>query len=202
MYDLPVHWLWNNGPARLLNDWQASGIVTAQSGSPFTVVLAGAPASSAAAFGNPARPDLVGDPFAAGPVAANPSCSAPAQVRTPQSWFNPCAFVAPVGAAFGTEGRNILTGPGFTDIDFSLAKSMALGSENHRLQFRGDFFNLFNHPNFDIPGHVFECPPQPQVCSPHGGPSYGGPGFGKLLSANGYGTKPPRQIQLSLRFGF
>jgi len=186
VYDLPVHRLWNNGPARLLNDWQASGIVTAQSGSPFTVVLGGAPASSAAAFGNPARPDLVGDPFATGTVAANPTCqySAPSQVRVPQSWFNPCVFATPAGP-FGTEGRNILTGPGYTDIDFSLQKSVTLRGENQRLQFRGDFFNLFNHPNFDIPGHVF-----------------GSSNFGKLVSANGYGTKPPRQIQLSLRYGF
>jgi Carboxypeptidase regulatory-like domain/TonB dependent receptor/TonB-dependent Receptor Plug Domain len=196
VYDLPVHRLWTNGPARLLDNWQASGIVTAQTGSPFTVVIAGAPASSAAAFGNPARPDLVGNPFQTGSVAANPNCQAPTQLRTPQTWFNPCAFAPPAGA-FGTEGRNILTGPGYTNIDFSLAKSMALGSENHRLQFRGDFFNLFNHPNFDIPGHVFECPPQPEVCSPYGGPS-----FGKILAANSYGNKPPRQIQLSLRYGF
>ncbi len=184
VYDLPFQRLWAHGPARLLHNWQAGGIVTAQTGSPFTVVLGGAPASSAAAFGNPARPDLVGNPFQPGPVAANPGCPAPSQVRTPQSWFNPCAFVSPAGA-FGTEGRNILTGPGFTNIDFSLSKSMALGAENHRLQFRGDFFNLFNHPNFDIPSHVL-----------------GGTSFGKVLSANAYGDKPPRQIQLSLRYVF
>jgi len=181
VYDLPVHRLWSNGPGRLLDNWQASGIVTAQTGSPFTVVLPGAPASSAAAFGNPARPDLVGNPFQPGTIAG---CQGPSQVRTPQSWFNRCAFATPAGA-FGTEGRNILTGPGFTDIDFSLAKSMALRGENQRLQFRGDFFNLFNHPNFDTPNHVL-----------------GSSNFAKLLSANGYGTKPPRQIQLSLRYGF
>ncbi len=197
VYDVPVRHLWTHGPARLLDDWQAGGIVTAQSGSPFTVVLAGSPAASAAAFGNPYRPDLVGNPFVAGTVAANPSCSAPSQVRTTQNWFNPCAFASPAGL-FGTEGRNVLTGPGFTDIDFSLAKSMALRSENHRLQFRGDFFNLFNHPNFDIPGHVFGCPPLPQPC----GTPYGGASFGRLLSANAYGSKPPRQIQLSLRYAF
>ena len=57
----------------LLDDWQAGGIFSAQSGSPFTVVLSGAPVSaSAAAFGNPERPDLVGDPNKLGPVAANP----------------------------------------------------------------------------------------------------------------------------------
>ena len=105
-------------------------------------------------------------------------------VRTPQSWFNPCAFVAPAGP-FGNEGRNVLTGPGFTNLDFGLSKSLALGSENHRLQFRGDFFNLLNHPNFDVPAHVL-----------------GASSFSEILSANAYGSKPPRQIQLSMRYMF
>ncbi len=207
VYDLPLQKLWAHGPgwsARILGNWQASGIVTAQTGSPFTVVLAGGASSADAAFGNPARPDLVGNPFEPGTVAANAGCPAPSQVKVPQSWFNPCAFVNPpagaVGGTFlyGNEGRNILTGPGFTNLDFGLAKSMALRSENHRLMLRGDFFNLFNHPNFDIPGHVFNCPVTSQSC----GEPYGGGSFGKVLSANGYGDKPPRQIQLSMRYIF
>jgi hypothetical protein len=62
---------------------------------------------------------------------------------------------------------------------------MALGTESHRLTIRGDFFNLFNHPNFDVPNHVF-----------------GTPNFAQVLSANFYGSKPPRQIQLSMRYVF
>jgi hypothetical protein len=204
VYDVPLHRLWAKGPGwsgRLLDNWQAGGILTAQTGSPFTVVLGGAPAASAAAFGNPARPDLVGNPFQPGPVAANPTpgCQttisqgglAADQVRTPQTWFNPCAFVAPAAGLFpgtvlfGNEGRNILTGPGYTNLDFGLSKSMALRRENHRLQLRGDFFNLFNHPNFDIPSHVL-----------------GGSNFAEVLSSNAYGNKPPRQIQLSARYIF
>jgi len=192
---LPLRRMWAHGPGwseRLLNNWQAGGIVTAQSGSPFTAVLSGGASSAAAAFGNPARPDLVASPFQPGPVAANPGCiyTPATEVRVPQSWFNPCAFAmpssGPTGAPlFGTEGRNILTGPGFTDLDFGLSKSMALGSESHRLTIRGDFFNLFNHPNFDVPNHVF-----------------GTPNFAQVLSANFYGSKPPRQIQLSMRYVF
>ena len=188
VYDLPLHRLWRNGPGRLLDNWQTSAIFTAESGSPFTVVLAGAPTSSAAAFGNPARPDLVGNPFQPGMIAG---CQGPNQVRIPQSWFNPCAFAMPAPGLipgtfqFGTEGRNILTGPGYTDIDFGLSKSMALGREDHRLMLRGDFFNLLNHPNFDIPSHVL-----------------GGSNFAKVLSANSYGDKPPRQIQISARYVF
>jgi len=195
VYDLPLHRLWGHGPAwseMLLAHWQAGGIVDAQTGSPFTVVLAGGASSAAAAFGNPARPDLVSNPFAPGLVAANPGCLyAPAtQTRVPQSWFNPCAFAPPAFGPtglplFGSEGRNTLTGPGLTDLDFSLSKSMALGRENHRLQLRGDFFNLFNHPNLDVPNHVL-----------------GVSNFAQVLSANFYGDKPPRQIQLSVRYLF
>jgi hypothetical protein len=225
VYDLPLHKLWANGPgwsARLLDNWQAGGIVSAQTGSPFTVVLAGGTSSAAAAFGNPARPDLISNPFVAGPVAANPNpgCQttmsegglAADEVKVPQSWFNPCALLNPVVGAvpgtflFGNEGRNVLTGPGFTDIDFGLSKSMALGAENHRLTLRGDFFNLLNHPNFDIPGHVLSCPPGDQPCPttfvPFKTPPYGGGSFAKVLSANTYGNKPPRQIQLSARYVF
>ena len=196
VYDLPFSRLWEHGSGwsgRLLGNWQAGGIITVQSGSPFTVVLAGAPAASAAAFGNPARPDLVGDPFKAGPVAANPTCQAPAQVRVPQSWFNVCAFASPTGF-FGTESRNFLTGPGLTNLDFSLAKSIPLRAESHRLQFRGEFFNLLNHPNFDIPNHVCGLTNNSPLCS--------AANFGTILSANSYGNKPPRQIQVSVKYIF
>jgi hypothetical protein len=191
VYDMPFHRVWKSGPSRLLDNWQTGAIVTAQTGSPFTVVLAGGSTSAGAAFGNPARPDLVGAPYATGEVTANPGCVGPSAVRTPESWYNPCAFVFPAAGAtpgtflFGTEGRNILTGPGYTDIDYSLAKSLALRNENHRLQLRGDFFNLLNHPNFDIPSHVL-----------------GGSNFGQVLSANAYGNKPPRQIQVSAKYVF
>jgi len=205
LYDLPFRRMWAQGPGwsrTLLDHWQSAGILTAQSGSPFTVVLAGAPAASAAAFGNPERPNLVGDPFKAGPVEANPTCQAPAQVGTPQNWFNQCAFAAPAaepfGPAFGTEGRNILTGPGYTDLDFSLAKSIPLRAESHRLQLRGEFFNLLNHPNFDIPNHTFDL----TACAQNNKLLCSAGNYGSILSANAYGNKPPRQIQLSVKYIF
>jgi len=135
-------------------------------------------------------------------VAANPACQAPAQVGTPQNWFNQCAFAEPAlepfGPAFGTEGRDILTGPGFTDLDFSLAKSISLRAESHRLQLRGEFFNILNHPNFDIPDHTFDLAP----CAQNGNLVCPGENYGSILSANSYGNKPPRQIQLSVKYIF
>ncbi len=202
VYDLPLNRFAANGSwfrRALLDNWQASGIVTAQSGNPFTVVLGGGTSSAALAFGNPARPDEIANPFIAGNVAANSACIAPAHVRTPENWFNPCAFTLPVGQ-FGSEGRNTLIGPGFKDLDFSLAKSISLRSERHRLQLRGDLFNVFNHPNFDLPNHVF-CSALKNGSIP-GTTSCPSANFGAVLSENFYGNRPPRQIQLGIKYMF
>jgi hypothetical protein len=101
------------------------------------------------------------------------------------SWFNTCAFVQPPAGQFGNAGRNILTGPGLRNLDFSLSRSIPLRGDKYHPQFRGEFFNMLDHPNFDIPNYVF-----------------GDPTFGEVLSANAYGNKPPRQIQLGLKYVF
>ena len=141
----------------------------------------------AAAFGNPARPDIVGDPTKGGSVAANPNCQAPAQVGTVQDWYNPCAFAQPAqenfGPAFGTEGRNTLIGPAYTNLDFSLSKALRFARKSRHLLLRGEFFNLLNHPNFDTPDHVFDvgpCPSNSSLTCPLAN-------FGAILSANAYG---------------
>ena len=206
VYNLPFDRFMTNGSAwskALLGNWQAGGIFSAQSGSPFTVVLAGAPSAAAAAFGNPERPDLVGDPNKPGPVAANPTCQAPTQIRTTQNWFNQCAFsqpaAEPFGPAYGTEGRNALIGPSFADLDFSLSKSFTFKNDEHRLLLRGEFFNLLNHPNFDLPYHVFNLTTCP---APNNSLSCPAENYGSILSENSYGNKPPRQIQMSVKYNF
>ncbi len=214
VYNLPFDRFMANGSAwskALFGNWQAGGIFSAQSGSPFTVVLAGAPSAAAAAFGNPQRPNLVGDPNKPGPVAANPTCVAPTQIRTTQNWFNQCAFETPnqnqftdaLGNIisvyeFGTEGRNALIGPAFADLDFSLSKSFPFNAEGHRLMLRGEFFNLLNHPSFDTPYHVFNL----ITCGPSNTQSCPAENYGAILSENSYGNKPPRQIQVSVKYVF
>ena len=139
-------------------------------------------------------------------MAANPTCLAPSQIRTPQNWFNQCAFAAPptpehstnFGPAFGTEGRNPLTGPAYTDLDFSLSKSFLRRPENQRLQFRGEFFNLLNHPNFDDPNHGFDL----TACAPASNLLCPAANYGSVLSSNAHADKPPRQIQVSFRYTF
>jgi hypothetical protein len=192
LYDLPFgagrKWLSNPGIInRIFGSWQTAGIATMQTGSPFTVNLepSGLASASLTAFAYPYRPDLVGDPNKAGPVAANSGCSAPAQIHTPQNWFNPCAFASPQNPLLGTAGRNILIGPGLNNLDFSLLKNFPFRHEGRRLEFRAEFFNLLNIPHFDIPGDTF-----------------GTPALSEVQSANKYGTRPPRQIQLGLKYIF
>jgi len=165
VYDLPFgrKWLTQSGWRRsLLGDWQAAGILTVQTGSPFTVNLPASQSGSAiAAFGNPYRPDLIANPYLPGPVMANPNPAchttishggmAADAVNQPSSWFNTCAFIAPPAGQFGNAGRNIMTGPGLSNLDLSMYKNIRLGKEARRLQLRGEVFNLFNHPNFDKP---------------------------------------------------
>jgi hypothetical protein len=199
VYDLPFGRKWIKRPGwrrGVLGNWQAAGIMSVQTGSPFTVNLPASQAGSAiAAFGNPYRPNLISNPYVPGPVMANPdpACHttrsqgglAADVVNQPSSWFNTCAFVAPPAGQFGNAGRNIMTGPGLSNLDFSLYRNITLRREARRLQLRGEVFNLFNHPNFDIPIHVLESP-----------------NFGDVLSANAFGNRPPRQIQLGIKYIF
>ncbi len=122
-----------------LSNWQADGILSLQSGYPFTPLLRADNSNTGiSSLGISAgdRPHLVGNP-----KLANPG---------PDGWVDATAFAAPSFGSFGNAGRNILTGPGFRNIDFSLLKNMTL-TEDLDLQFRTEFFNLFNNPNFDLP---------------------------------------------------
>src|ERR1700740_27238 len=97
------------------------------------------------------RPDQGGPPNKAGPVAANPGCIAPAQVHTVANWFNPCAFMHAAPGELGNAYRTPVNGPDFVNTDFSVIKQFALPWEHMGLNFRAEFFNLFNHTQFGTP---------------------------------------------------
>ena len=99
-------------------------------------------------------------------------------------WFNPCAFMAAPGQ-FGSEGRNALIGPRVDDLDFSVLKVIPLRSEARVIQLRAEAFNIINHPNFDLPNNNFDSST-----------------VGQVQTANAYGSRPPRQIQLGVKFIF
>jgi hypothetical protein len=141
----------------ILGGWELSGILTLQSGEPFTVLLSDS-IDQSATLGFSDRPNRVGDPFQPGPVAANPRCKdplfvPPTRVLDPSSWFNPCAFLVPPMGQFGNSGRNTLVGPTLRNFDFGLFKNWRI-RERVGLQFRAEFFNLANHPNFGLPNNV------------------------------------------------
>ncbi|HEV7891959.1 MAG TPA: TonB-dependent receptor [Pyrinomonadaceae bacterium] len=154
----------------LLTGWQTFGIVTAQTGRPFTVALIqefdnSGTGRSSLGFGANDRPNLVGNPND-GP-------------RTPEQWFNTSAFTFPAPGTFGNAGRNILVGPGYQNVNASLVKNTALG-ERMSLQLRAEFFNLFNHPNLNLPDNFL-----------------GSPTFGRVTSA-----RDPRHIQFGAKLLF
>lgn len=72
---------------------------------------------------------------------------------TIQKWFDTSAFRAPAAFTFGNSGRNILRGPGMSDIDLSMGKSFRIPilGESAQLQFRVDSVNAINHPSFANP---------------------------------------------------
>jgi carboxypeptidase family protein len=125
--------------AALGRGWRVNGIVTLQSGSPFTVNLGTDRANIGS--GPAQRPNVSCDPN----VLANPS---------PSAWFNTNCFSLPAPYTFGDSGRNSVIGPGYADVDTGFEKDV-LFSRGLRLQLRWEIFNLFNRANFDTPNRTF-----------------------------------------------
>ena len=166
-YDLPFgrkkRYLQSVSPAfnYLLGGWAVGTIVTFQSGSPFTVNALGDPAN----WGAGTRPNVVGQ----GKIS-NPTIS---------KWFNTDAFQNPAQYTIGNAARNILVGPGLNNWDIIVSKEIRI-KERHRFQLRSEFFNAFNHAQFENPGV-----------------NLGIPSFGVISSA-----RPGRIIQLGLKYYF
>ena len=74
----------------------------------------------------------------------------PSDQRTLTHWFSAAAFTAPPAYVYGNAGRNILVGPGTTNLDFNLSKNFYF-RERYRLQCRAEAFNLTNTPPFGLP---------------------------------------------------
>ena len=164
-YDLPIA-----KGNRLLGGWQTFGILSFQTGRPFTVALQPSNDNSNTGIGNLGfgandRPNLVGNPKSSN--------------QTPQQWFNTAAFVIPPYGSFGNAGRNILQGPGSATVNMSLLKNTAIG-EHLNLHFRVEAFNMFNRANFGLPDNFV-----------------GDPAFGSIRSA---GSPRHIQFGLKLLF--
>jgi hypothetical protein len=142
-----------NWYGKVLGNWQLNGIVTAMSGTPFTVfdsndVSLQGQAPEISGFSSN-RPNVIGNPNS-GP-------------HTPAQWFNINAFEritqdpnSPV-QQFGNEGRNVVQGPGYVNWDFSALKNIRV-TESKEVQFRGELFNVLNHTNFRLPVSDISAP--------------------------------------------
>jgi hypothetical protein len=96
-----------------------------------------------------------------------------------QRWFNPAAFVQNQPGTIGNAGRGILQGPGYAWVDFGVVKNFHL-AERFQVQYRAEFFNLFNRPNLGSPNT-----------------SLAAAAVGRITS-----TGDPRVIQMALKFRF
>jgi hypothetical protein len=163
VYEIPYR---PKNPLRyLLSDWVAGSLITLQSGPPFTVNTQTNTTNSFSA--GSLRADVLRNP------------NLPAGQRTLDHWFDTDAFRQPALYQFGNQAKDILRSDGLVNFDVSLSRNFPVG-EKKKFQFRGEFFNLFNHPSFGTPGQ-----------------NLGGPGFGVVSTAS-----PGRTIQLGARFAF
>jgi len=201
VYELPFgkgkRWVKDGPGSWILGNWQANSILQTRTGQPFNLQVTGDIAnlrgSASSAPGTYMRPNLVSDPFVAGPVSANPdpACQktisqggkAADAVHTITTWFNPCAFSVPTVGNFGTLGRNVMRGKAVFNTDLSIFKSFPI-REEMKLQFRMEMFNVFNIQNWDVPSAL----------------TINGANPGRI-TALAQGTTP-RQIQFGLRFVF
>ena len=135
---------WKNG---LAAGWSVAGIITAQSGFPFTPQLSYNPSNNGDTR-NPVRPFL------------NPNFAGSVVLGKPSQWFNPAAFIAPPSASgfFGNAGRDTYIGPGLATWDLSVLKDTKI-HERLSMQFRAELFNILNRANFNTPNLIVFTPP-------------------------------------------
>lgn len=173
VWDLP-RLLGHNALMRYaIGGWQLSGILTAQSGGPFTVL--GGKDQSLTGLGSDRAVFTGSDPYGGNACGTSAPCV---------NYLNPSAFtIAPLGG-FGNVGKDSLRGPNMITWDTGLFKEFPIAGERARFQFRAEFFNVLNRVNFNNPSNSTT-------------PSYSSNGFGQLTSA-----QDPRIGQLALKFLF
>jgi hypothetical protein len=164
---------WNAVTNSLVGGWQVTLIERASSGFPVPLIdsnnQSGVSFNTGGNSNNWNRPDQV------------PGCSVYAANHGAHQWINPACFVAPVPGQLGDAKRVPVVGPDFVNSDVSLIKQFALPRKDMGLNFRAEFFNLFNHPQYGMPiSDINEA------------------GFGAVNST----VNNPRLMQLALKLTF
>jgi hypothetical protein len=209
-WDMPWDRAWESGPKRLTQGWSLFPIVTWHTGFPYDVFARlpdrftpGAEGPSGAGDPYNVHANVVGPTNTQNPRKlqnlgaslgdlpgyfwvdpnsfSNAQCSDPSCVPGPTMLpSNDQVVATPSLATYGTLPRNFLRGPGYVNFDLSLSKTTALVGEHTKLEFRAEFFNIFNHANF--------LNPDTNINSGQ---------FGQVTS-----THDPRIIQLAMRLSF
>ena len=165
----------------LAGNWELSTTALARTGFPLNVLMPSSYIAPDGATGTE-RPDLI------------PGVSlTPPGGRTVAHWINPAAFSAPAGE-FGTAPRDLLRGPGTWQFDLGASKRISL-PEKGQLEFRSEFYNVFNHPQLGQPQSTFN----PSNTT----------GFGSIINTvntvspvTPVGSGTPREVQFALRLEF
>jgi hypothetical protein len=170
IWQVPKMKRFSGASSALLNGWQVQGITTIQSGSPFTV-SSGVDTALTGIGGETA--DLV--------AGQRPTLAHTSKAQEISEWFNTSAFQVAAWGTYGQSARNMLYGPGIVNFDFSLFKEFMISERWGRIQFRNEYFNLFNHANFYNPDSNLAD----------------GSAFGQIFNA-----RDPRFIQFALKWVF
>jgi hypothetical protein len=212
VYQLPIK-VRNRMLAGAMNGWQVSGTVFFHSGLPFSVLSApySANGNGIVQGSGPQYASVIpGVPlYEHNPI---PGVTQPGTIQ----WLNPDAFVSavdpstgacaggdnPKNCQFGNLGRNALRGPDFVWSDFYLTKWFQL-SESVKLRIDGQFFNVFNHPNFGLPVLGYSgIPGKPSTQTGFGALSYPTSPPTGLLGVGLGGDSSPRMIAFQARLEF
>jgi len=144
-------------PSRLTDGWQIAGISTFQTGFPITLSDSSYRSlicnAAYAFFGCPDRPNIVGPVRLVNPRSSafvNKVLDPSATSSLDHYYFDPNSFTRETPGILGNAGRNFFHGPGINNFDFGLYKNTRL-TERTTLQARFEFYNLFNHPQFQNP---------------------------------------------------
>lgn len=179
VWDIPTPMSFGSPAKAILGNWEAGGILTVASGTPFTVLVQGDPLG-----------ENNTDPYQFPDRVSGSGCSNPVNPQNANGYVKLNCFVAPNPSnRLGSAGRNSVIGPGLIDMDFSLFKNIPVPkiSEAFKAQFRAEFFNVFNRPNFTSPNDN-------RVIMDSSGNPIGNAGVFTLTNTTS------RQIQFALKF--
>jgi len=162
---------------QLVEGWQISGILSANTGYPLNITTGYDETAGGSPVAIAPRPNL------------NPGCSNNPIIGTVNQWYDVTCFSLQAPGTFGNLGRNTVRGPNFVNTDVSLLKDTRIRSisETFAVQFRAEFFNVFNHTNLGLPAVGLFL-----------GGGGRNPGAGQITTYVG----TPRQIQFALKVIF